>query len=345
MKQIQRAAGFSLIELMIATAILGIVVIYLTKTFTDSQRTYTVVDQVSEAQQNMRIIADLIERDLRMAGYMAPPNAAVCGLDNQNAPDVLYVSNADVILPVTGLEAAALANSDPKLLQGNFGAPVTNVFGNLPSGNGVGLNLTRLWVDVAPGVGNPPDFAVNEGVIVVDRADASGLAACGTITAVGGNSLTVNFDTGAVAGGVGTDVVAVPAHVYRIVQPPGSPPQLQRDGMLLANDVDDLQFALYFDLDDDGLIDPGEFQGDLGQGAGNGVPVPYVAGAVNGRKLRQVQLSVATMTRDPDPNPQSPLYQTQITGNRNPASINPADRRRRRVHTATVRLRNININS
>jgi prepilin-type N-terminal cleavage/methylation domain-containing protein len=346
MSAARRSGGFSLIELMIATAILGLVVVYLTQTFITSQRTYVVVDQVSQAQQNLRIIADLIERDLRLAGYMVPPHAAVCGVDATNAADVLYVSNADVILPVTGLEAAATANNDPTLLAGDFGAPITTALGAMPTGNGVALNLSRMWVDVNPGLGGPPDFAVNQGVIVVDRQDPSGFAVCGTITAVGASSITVNFDTGAAAGGVGTDLVAVPAHVYRVVVPGGgAAPQLFRDGMLLANDVDDLQLGLFFDLDDDGLIDAGEFRGDLGQAAGNGVPVPYVAPAVDGRMLRQVQLAVATMTRDADPDPLAPLHQTQITGNRNPATIAPADRRRRRVHNATVRLRNININS
>jgi Tfp pilus assembly protein PilW len=40
--------------------------------------TYEVVDQVSEAQQNTRAIAGLIERDLRSAGYMVPAEAAAC---------------------------------------------------------------------------------------------------------------------------------------------------------------------------------------------------------------------------------------------------------------------------
>lgn len=345
MNQQRLQRGFSLIELMVATAILGVVVAYLLQTFVNSQRTYVVVDQVSEAQQNLRIVADLIERDLRMAGYMVPAHAAVCGVDRTVAPDTLFVSNADVIQSMSGLEATAAATNNPSLLQGDFGARVTTPLGALPTGNNVTLNLARTWIDVDPGAGNPPDFAVGEGVIVVDRGGASGFAVCGVITAVGANSITADFVTGPAAGGVGIDVVAVPAHVYTVVPAAGATPaQLFRDGILLANDVEDLQLGLLFDLDDDGILDPGEFQGDLGQAVGNGVPVPYVAEAVDGRTLRQVQLSVATMTRDPDPHPQAPLHQTQITGNRNPASIPAADGRRRRVHVATVRPRNVNIN-
>ena len=57
----KRARGFTLIELMIAMAILLLVVVYLTEMLTRQSRAYTVVDQVTEAQQNLRAIADLLE--------------------------------------------------------------------------------------------------------------------------------------------------------------------------------------------------------------------------------------------------------------------------------------------
>jgi len=347
-----RRAGFSLIELMVATAVLAVVVMYLTQTFITSQRTYSVVDQVSEAQQNLRIIGDLIERDLRLAGYMVPRQAAVCGVDNQNAPDVLYVSNADVILPVSDLETEASNSGNNGLLQGDFGAPI-NLLGAWPSGNGVNLNLQRDWVDVDPGAGNPGDFTVGQGVIVVDRDSGAGRSVCGTITRVSGNSLTVDFDTGAGPPGGLSDAVAVPAHVYRIVQNAGQPSQLVRDGVVLANDVEDLQFSLFVDLDDvngdgvlegDGLLDPGEFLGDTGDAVGDGVAVPYDATNVNNGQIRQVQISFAVTTREEDPLPEAPQQQMQVIGNRNPASIPAADQRRRRVHTTNVRVRNVNIN-
>ena len=55
--------------------------------------------------------------------------------------------------------------------------------------------------------------------------------------------------------------MAVPAHVYWVnPNAPNGPPQLIRDGMVLANDVEDLQVALFYDVDDDGVVsglDPG----------------------------------------------------------------------------------------
>ncbi|MEE9607859.1 MAG: prepilin-type N-terminal cleavage/methylation domain-containing protein, partial [Myxococcota bacterium] len=94
-----RRHGFTLIELLIATALLTIVAVYLLQTLTVNHRAYVVIDQVSESQQTMRAIATLIERDIRHAGMLVPQNAAVCGVDNANAPDILYVTDADAIDP------------------------------------------------------------------------------------------------------------------------------------------------------------------------------------------------------------------------------------------------------
>jgi hypothetical protein len=95
------------------------------------------------------------------------------------------------------------------------------------------------------------------GVIVTDRADPTRGTACGIVTDVssGGNTIRVDFTsngaapagTPLAAGGPG-DLVAVPAHVYTVVNN-----QLLRDGMVLADSVEDLQFAFFYDLDGDGV--------------------------------------------------------------------------------------------
>ena len=66
----KRQAGFSLIELMVSAAIMLIVVVGITNAFTTQHKTYVVVDQVTEAQQNLRAVTELIERDVRRSGYM-----------------------------------------------------------------------------------------------------------------------------------------------------------------------------------------------------------------------------------------------------------------------------------
>jgi prepilin-type N-terminal cleavage/methylation domain-containing protein len=98
---VRRRAGFTLIELLVSVAMLGIVVVYLLRSFTVQHRTYTVVDETTELQQNLRAVADLVERDLRHAGMMVPESGAVCGVDDTAGPDVLFVSDADAILPGT----------------------------------------------------------------------------------------------------------------------------------------------------------------------------------------------------------------------------------------------------
>ncbi len=77
----RRLAGFTLLELLIAVAVMGLVVASLLEVFTTQHRTYVVVDQVTEAQQSTRAVAHLLEHDLRMAGFMVPERAAVCGWD------------------------------------------------------------------------------------------------------------------------------------------------------------------------------------------------------------------------------------------------------------------------
>ena len=70
-----RKEGFTLVELLVASAVLLLVMVYVTQAFTVQQKTYVVVDQVTEAQQNLRAVADLIEHDIRRAGYLVPTQA------------------------------------------------------------------------------------------------------------------------------------------------------------------------------------------------------------------------------------------------------------------------------
>ena len=61
--------GVSLIELLVALVICGIVVAGTYRFFISQTRAYFVQDQVIEAQQNVRFAMEILLRDLRMAGY------------------------------------------------------------------------------------------------------------------------------------------------------------------------------------------------------------------------------------------------------------------------------------
>ena len=326
--------GFTLLELLVAVAIFGIVMAGLFQSFTVQHKTSVVVDQVAEAQQNLRAVTDLLERDVRRAGYMVPPSAAVCGHDNTNAPDTLFLSNTDVIRPVAGLEAV-----DPDLVSGGMGVPLGVGFGWNAGGTNFLMNLPpgRLWVDVQA---DGPDFEAGAGVILVDRNDPNGRVACGFINWVlqgPPTQMEVNFGPSTYSALTASpDVVVIPAHVYTITAPaPGVPDRLMRDGLVLANDVEDLQVVYYFDLNGDRIEDPGEVIADDGT-----ADYPPIAGT-DMTTLVDLEVNLITVTRDDDPNETFTPMQGQATGNRTVVSLPGPDRKRRRVNTATVRLRNL----
>ena len=337
----KRRHGFTLIELMIAMAVLLVVVAYLTEMLTRQSRAYTVVDQVTEAQQNLRAIGDLLERELRVSGFMVPEGAAVCGVDQTNGSDVLFVSDADALNP---------ANEN----QLGIGASVLAGFSG--TGGNEALTLDDVVIDGlafydTDGDGNADsDFleSVNPfrtgGVIVTDRDNPGRGVACGILTNVnpGANTIRVDFTSNGaapagtpLAAGVGGDLVAVPAHVYTVVNA-----QLLRDGMVLADDVEDLQFALFYDLDEDGVMD-----GDVAEYPGSENGNIYQSNTWDNSFLTEIRVNIVVRTRNQDAdvlqNPGMAQGQWQVTENR----IDPGgfDGFRRRVHTAVIRPRNVGL--
>ena len=318
--------GFSLIELLVAMALMGVVILYMMQSFTTQHRTYVLVDQVTEAQQNLRAVSELLENDVRAAGFLVPKGAGVCGIDRTTAPDTLFVSNADVIRTVD-----SLATVDVNKVAGNLGAPVTVAAGTTLSGASQVLNLTQNWVDVAA---DGSDFAIGAGVILVDTNDTNVRAACGVITAINGNNVTVDMGPTTLGPtGVYSQVLAIPAHVYTVNAPAGAPSQLLRDGLALASDIEDLQVAYFVDANSNRVIDAGEYQGD-------GTAANYSAANVNGSQIRELRVDLVMATRDDDPNQLFREGSGQATENRTAASVAGTDGRRRRVHQATLRLRN-----
>lgn len=69
MSQQQASGGFTLVELMVAMAIGGIVMAAVMTAFLSQHRTYLAQDDVVEMQQNARVAMDMLVRDIRMAGY------------------------------------------------------------------------------------------------------------------------------------------------------------------------------------------------------------------------------------------------------------------------------------
>ena len=72
--------GFSLIELMIALVLSSILVTAVYGFFTSQEKIYNIQDQISETQQNLRVGLDRMIKEIRLAGYEAPPNPAGAGI-------------------------------------------------------------------------------------------------------------------------------------------------------------------------------------------------------------------------------------------------------------------------
>jgi prepilin-type N-terminal cleavage/methylation domain-containing protein len=320
----RREAGFSLMELMISLALTGVVMAYLMQTFSAQQRTYVMVDQVTEAQQNLRAISDLMEREIRLAGFMVDQAGAVCGVDSTNAPDKLFVSDASAIDPSTAVQPTLGAR-----LPIGTTLSAGNVTLNLSGGDTVVLDGQPAYDTNGDSV-NDSDFRVGAGVIVYDRNNSSRGAACGIVLAVPSTtSVRVNFLASALGGAAaGAQLVMVPAHVYQV----NNNAQLLRDGDVLSEDVEDLQVAYFFDNNGNQTLDAGENPGSTG--------TTYTASAWDNSKLREVRVNFVVRTRGTDPTFHTGTFQT--TENRAaPAATVQDPQTRRRVHSATVRVRNV----
>lgn len=320
----RRSGGFTLVELLISVAVMGIVVMYLMQTFTTQQRTYVVVDQVTEVQQNLRAIGDLLEREVRLAGFMVDEAGAVCGVDSTGASDVLFLSDGSAIDPANQIEPRLGAR-----LAGGSAPAAGLVTLNLGFGDSVVLEGSPAYDTDGDGV-NDSDFRIGAGAIVFDRDNPGRGAACGIVSDVPtAASVQVDFlaDTLGPAGAT-SQLVVVPAHIFQV----DGNAQLLRDGMVLAPDVEDMQVAFFFDVDGNNQVTTvaGEYPGSAGGAV-------YDASSWDNRQLREVRVSFVVRSRAADPTFSDGHF--QATENR--AVVVGSDGFRRRVHTTTVRTRNV----
>jgi prepilin-type N-terminal cleavage/methylation domain-containing protein len=105
--------GITLIELLVALVIAGILIAAIYRTFIGQQKTYTVQEQVVDTQQNVRSGINRMMREIRMAGFgasMVLPGFTVNGQTFNNVvnPDT-PVADSLTIVSATGSTTLALA--------------------------------------------------------------------------------------------------------------------------------------------------------------------------------------------------------------------------------------------
>ena len=159
MKQFPRMRsdpGFTLIELMIAIALSGIVLAGLTWVFTTTNWSYKRQDETATLQQNLRTAKMNIERDVRMAG---------CGFGTtfNYLSGYLGNPNPNTIFPIVNTNADPPANSDSLTINYvNYSDPCC---GSLPQLTPTAFNTTTTTFTVSADMINSPLFALwNTGV-------------------------------------------------------------------------------------------------------------------------------------------------------------------------------------
>ncbi|MCH2171180.1 PilW family protein [Myxococcota bacterium] len=325
----RRSQGFSLVELLVATAMTGIIIVAALAVFTVQHQTYVVVDQVSEVQQNARSAASLIERDVRNAGYMVPPAAAACGVDRIDAPDLLYLSDHDAIASVDELPSDLRGSELSAQVMGAFNSTV----------GVLSINVDDVVIDGQASFDNDgngiddSDFRVGGGAILVDLANPSRGAACGVVTAVPSSTVvSVDFDNSLGSELLTPDHRLVPAIVYVLSTAGLSAGRLERNGVLLVKEVEDLQIAWFFDTNGNGDWDATETPGSVGS--------VYDNTLADANDLRELRVSLIVRTAYDDPRNPDSASTGQAVENRT-SNIAPDDGRRRRIETSTIRLRNV----
>ena len=264
MRRARRQQGFSVIELMVAIALVGLVTSQLLLVFTSQHKSYLQQERVAETQQDLRLLTDLIIRDLRMAGFMVPRETAVGSIDGGTAnEDVLCMSDPSVYV-----------ESEFDTAKDRFDAASvsTTVVSSLGA---ITLSTSTMDID---GDSND-DFAAGGGILISDGDDVH----CGLITDVTGSVVSFTPDTGSGTNMSPISTWAVPALIYQL-----SGTTLRRNGVTLSTQVEDIQVEWWVDANDNADVDAGEF------------PIHDLDGQ-DTSKVRLGRLSLTTRTSTPDP--------------------------------------------
>ncbi len=94
----QRQAGFSLIELMVGTAIFTILLVGVCTMYSQSLAAYNRGENKIELQQSTRFAADLMIREIRLAGYDPSDSLTVLpttAIETAGAATITFVADVD----------------------------------------------------------------------------------------------------------------------------------------------------------------------------------------------------------------------------------------------------------
>ena len=106
--RLRAIGGLSLVELLTAMLLSSIVVMGLYNFLISQRRTYTLQDEISEMQQNLRVAMEKISRDLQMSGFGKPFWTTISGVNlGASPPFSLRITGGKTMEIVGCLDPAA----------------------------------------------------------------------------------------------------------------------------------------------------------------------------------------------------------------------------------------------
>lgn len=116
--------GFSLVELLVVMAMTGMVMTVVYSMFLTQNKSFTVQEQVAAMQQNLRAAMEMMEKEIRLAGYDPSGNANPA---IQTATSTMFQfqwdENEDETITTTGDEQITYALSGTDLRRGSGTGP------------------------------------------------------------------------------------------------------------------------------------------------------------------------------------------------------------------------------
>lgn len=344
--------GFTLIEILVSLAILGIVLAGIYSVYTMQHKSYIVQEQVAEMQQSERAALQMITRDIRLAGLgLACQQAGIILTEDANGSGALNNGediNGDGLLTTFG-NGLGYDGSDTIAVAYYVFNPLSAAGGNTTTAANFDFAVPNFQVIDATG------FTATEGenlVIIYNQNNLCNYATV-AITNVDVALGTLNYDTvraienlpgGAGPGfssgdrvrrlrtneGGGTIIYRIGNPdgytLYRIVRTTGAPVVQP-----LADNIEDLQIAYGFDINDNGVIEePAEwFNTPAGQDM---------------TRLREIRVTLVARTTREDP--AYNIGTRPVVEDHDPTGsvvTTPAQAAtyRRRVLQTTIKLRNI----
>ena len=166
--------GFSLVEIMVAMVIMGVVVGAVYSTFINTQRHAYTQEEVVEVQQNLRAGLDFLVKDIRMAEFLTPSDQTAL----VNAPTQMLVdSNGD----------GDFDDTDERPLLSLVSVTSMRSYGRIESASAAGTNLA---IDLA--LSSMQQFAEDDNVRVFRATSLSSVTSVLSVASVSGNQVVLS---------------------------------------------------------------------------------------------------------------------------------------------------------